>query len=116
MPNYSPAQVDRAYELVSDGGIQHDGDDRFTAVSSDGTTRYVVDLADETCTCPAGQVARPCYHALAADMVAADLLVNEPDEDTATDRLYELIDSLGDEPDYELDADYSLDRWDDLYV
>jgi hypothetical protein len=42
---------------------RHDDTGAIHALSSNGHTRYVVTLGDQpTCTCPAGQNGRRCYH------------------------------------------------------
>jgi len=60
-------QLAKAAELIDDGGIvpvSRPG--VYAASSSDGTTIYVVNLNDQSCTCPAGQHGRYCYHLTAA--------------------------------------------------
>jgi uncharacterized Zn finger protein len=63
-------QLAKAVELIDDGGIvpvSRPG--VYAATSSDGTTIYVVNLTDATCTCPAGQHGRYCYHMVAATIL-----------------------------------------------
>lgn len=62
---YKPAQVDKARELLTDGGlVPTSRPGLYTAVSSDGTTHYLTQA--DRCTCPAGQNGRNCYHRAAA--------------------------------------------------
>lgn len=68
-------QLAKAVELIEDGGIvpvSRPG--VFAAASSDGTTIYVVDVNAGTCTCPAGQHGRYCYHLAAAQILTAATL------------------------------------------
>jgi hypothetical protein len=65
-----PGQLAKAVELIDDGGIvpvSRPG--IYAATSSDGTTIYVTNLNDGTCTCPAGQHGRYCYHLAAASIL-----------------------------------------------
>jgi Family of unknown function (DUF6011)/SWIM zinc finger len=65
-----PEQLAKAVELIDDGGIvpvSRPG--VYAATSSDGTTIYVANLNDGTCTCKAGQHGRYCYHLLAASIL-----------------------------------------------
>lgn len=65
---YKPAQVDKARELLSDGGlVPTSRPNLYTAVSSDGTTRYLVQAG--SCTCKAGHLGRTCYHRAAAQIL-----------------------------------------------
>jgi hypothetical protein len=68
---FTAAQVDKARELISDGGMVPTGRPGiFRAVSSNGVDRYLVHSA--TCNCPAGLRARSaCYHVAAARILAA---------------------------------------------
>ncbi|HEY0637951.1 MAG TPA: DUF6011 domain-containing protein [Pseudonocardiaceae bacterium] len=69
---YKPVQVAKAVEVVELGGIvRADRPATYLAVSSDGTTVYRVDHAANTCTCPAGENGRACYHLAAASLLAA---------------------------------------------
>lgn len=61
--NYSPAQLDRAQEIIADNGILAATPDEFEAVASDGSAIYTT--TDRSCTCKAGEVGRKCYHQLA---------------------------------------------------
>lgn len=61
LDTYKPAQLDKAAELIRDGGLLPTAlVGRYTAVSSDGTVTYLVTV--DTCTCQAGQHGRRCYH------------------------------------------------------
>ena len=72
LPDIKADQRDRAVELIEAGGIVPSSRPGvFFAVSSDGSTTYVADLGEETCTCKAGQNGRACYHLAAARLVAA---------------------------------------------
>lgn len=63
--------VDKAAQLVAEGGITGDGDGGFLAVSTCGTTVYVVRPAEGSCSCPAGVHGVRCYHLAAAAIMAA---------------------------------------------
>lgn len=67
---YGPAQIVKAIELVELGAIVRDGAN-WTAVASNGIDHYTVAPYTQTCTCPAGQHGRRCYHLLAATALAA---------------------------------------------
>lgn len=69
--DFKPAQVERARELIEQGAILPTSrPGLFTAVSSDGTTTYLVHRA--SCTCPAGQRGRhACYHRAAVAILTA---------------------------------------------
>jgi len=67
---FAQAQVDKARELIADGGIiamRHHG--VFQAMSSNGEDQYMVHSA--VCNCPAGLRGRQCYHLAAARILAA---------------------------------------------
>lgn len=66
----SPAAVDRALQLITDGGIVPTRGPAlaWTTVSSDGTTRYRTSAT--ACTCAAGVHGRDCYHRLAVRLLA----------------------------------------------
>lgn len=68
---WKPAQIDKARELIEQGGIIPSSRrvGIYTAVSSDGTTTYLVHSA--TCSCPAGQRGRKCYHTAAVALLEA---------------------------------------------
>lgn len=65
--SFTARQIEAATDLISDGGlVVGPADWTCLAVSSDGSSTYVVDTAAATCTCKAGQHGRPCYHLAAA--------------------------------------------------
>jgi len=67
---FAQAQVEKARELISDGGIvatKRPG--VFRAVSSNGTDQYLVHSA--VCSCPAGLRSVRCYHRAAASILLA---------------------------------------------
>jgi Family of unknown function (DUF6011) len=67
---FAAAQVEKARELISDGGIvaiSRPG--VFRASSSNGTDQYLVHSA--ACNCPAGLHGRQCYHLAAARILVA---------------------------------------------
>ncbi len=68
---FAQAQVDKARELISDGGIVATGRPGvFRAVSSKGTDSYLTHSA--ACNCPGGLRGRNgCYHSLAARILVA---------------------------------------------
>lgn len=68
---FKPAQVDKARELVEQGGILRTSrPGLYTAVSSDGTVTYLVHASG--CTCPAGQRGKhQCYHRASAAILNA---------------------------------------------
>lgn len=68
--DFKPFQVERARELIEQAAIlptKRPG--IYTAVSSDGSTTYLV--AAQGCTCPAGQKLRACYHRAAVRILTA---------------------------------------------
>lgn len=68
---WSEAQVEKARELIADGGIvRTNRDGIFRAVSSDGTQNYLVAVTGN-CNCRAGLLARRCYHTAAAVILSA---------------------------------------------
>jgi hypothetical protein len=71
LDQYKPAQVDRARELIEQGGILATSRPGiYTAVSSDGTVTYLV--AEEACSCPAGLRGKHvCYHRAAVALLNA---------------------------------------------
>ncbi|MGW4525170.1 DUF6011 domain-containing protein [Amycolatopsis sp. NPDC004378] len=71
LANYSPVQVEKVRELLADGGIARVDRHTFEVVASNGTDRYAVDTTHASCTCPAGQNGRQCYHLAAATLAAA---------------------------------------------
>lgn len=69
---YKPFQVAKARELIEQGGILPTSRPAlYVAISSDGTSQYVVDQAEHSCTCKAAIRALHCYHLAAADLVEA---------------------------------------------
>jgi hypothetical protein len=67
---FKPAQIEKARELIEQGGIVPlRGHRVFQVVASDGTSRYLT--ARESCNCPAGIKGRRCYHVAAAILTAA---------------------------------------------
>lgn len=70
---HKPAQVEKARELIADGGLvlRRLGRNRvFEVVASNGTDRYLT--AAQACTCKAGLAGRfVCYHRIAAQLVTA---------------------------------------------
>jgi len=69
---YSVRQVDDALELIAEGAIVPlRRPTWFFAISSDGTDKYFTNLDNGTCTCPAGENGRTCYHTAAARLLAA---------------------------------------------
>lgn len=68
--DFKPFQVEKACEAIEQNAIlptKRPG--IYTAVSSDGSTTYLV--AAEGCTCPAGQKQRACYHRAAVVILTA---------------------------------------------
>jgi hypothetical protein len=68
---FAQAQIDKARELIADGGLVPTGRKGvFRAVSSKGDgTAYLVHAA--VCACPAGVRGRACYHLAAARILTA---------------------------------------------
>lgn len=68
---FKPAQVERARELIAQGGIiPVRGRRIFLAVSNEGDRTYLT--APEACCCKAGLKGRyPCFHRIAAVILAA---------------------------------------------
>jgi excisionase family DNA binding protein len=71
LSNYKPQAIEKARELIEDGGIRPTSRPGFyKAVSSDGIVTYLVHRAG--CTCPAGQRGKyACYHRIAAEILTA---------------------------------------------
>ncbi|MFF3665409.1 helix-turn-helix domain-containing protein [Microtetraspora malaysiensis] len=69
--DYKQHQINKARELIEDGGIvPFRGRRIFRAVSSDGTRTYLT--APQACTCAAGLKGRhACLHRIAAIILAA---------------------------------------------
>jgi hypothetical protein len=67
---FASAQVDKARELISDGGlIPTSRPGVFRAVSSRGDGTYLTHSA--ACNCPGGLRGRLCYHLAAARIIMA---------------------------------------------
>lgn len=66
---YKAEQVDKARELISDGGLIPFRGPVFLAVSSRGDTTYTA--ASDACTCPAGMRGVRCYHTAAVRIAVA---------------------------------------------
>ncbi|RSN26514.1 hypothetical protein DMC63_01375 [Streptomyces sp. WAC 05977] len=70
---HKPAQLEKAIELIADGGLvlRRSGRNRvFEVVASNGVDRYLT--AAQACTCKAGLTGRfVCYHRIAAQLVTA---------------------------------------------
>jgi hypothetical protein len=64
----STTQVDKAVELIEDGGLVHLRRGVYQTVSTDGQEIYLT--AANTCTCLAGLRGRTCYHQQAVRIVA----------------------------------------------
>jgi excisionase family DNA binding protein len=71
LDDYKPAQLDKAREAIEQRAILPTSrPGMYTAVSSDGTTTYLVHEA--ACTCPAGQRGKyRCYHRAAVAILSA---------------------------------------------
>jgi len=68
--DFTTAQIDKARELISDGGlVPTNRAGIFRAVSSRGDESYLVAAEAGICACPAGLHERRCYHVLAARLV-----------------------------------------------
>lgn len=71
--SHKPAQVEKAVELIADGGLVllRRGRNRvFEVVASNGVDRYLT--AAQACTCKAGlRGVSTCYHRIAAQLVTA---------------------------------------------
>lgn len=65
-----PAQVAKATQLIEDGGLERTSPTTWLAVSSDGSTRYEINTVTASCSCPAAQHGRRCYHAVAVELVS----------------------------------------------
>jgi hypothetical protein len=68
--DFTQAQVDKARELISDGGLvptKRAG--VYQSVSSDGVTVYLTHFAG--CTCRAGLRSVRCYHVAGARILSA---------------------------------------------
>lgn len=71
LDGFKPQQVDKARELIEQGAILPTSrQGLYTAVSSDGTTTYLVHASG--CTCPAGQRGKYlCYHRTSVAILSA---------------------------------------------
>jgi hypothetical protein len=67
--DFTTAQVEKAREMLADGGLVPMRSGIWQATSSDGASTYLV--AWQTCNCPAGLHGRRCYHVAAARMASA---------------------------------------------
>lgn len=69
--DFKPAAIEKALQLIEDGGIVPlRGRRVFQVVSSDGASRYLT--APQACNCPAGLRGQSvCYHRVAATALAA---------------------------------------------
>ena len=66
---FTAPQYRRAIELVQARLIRHVAGNEYrvtTGPAPGALTRYLVDAYRCTCTCPAGEHGRPCYHLAAA--------------------------------------------------
>jgi hypothetical protein len=64
------AAAAKAEQLIEDGAIvptQHAG--QYVATSTDGTTVYLVDAIERSCTCKGHQRVGRCYHLVAAEIL-----------------------------------------------
>lgn len=68
---FAAAQVEKARELIADGGLIPVRTGVFRAVSSKGDATYLTH--PQTCSCAAAKRGRatPCYHSLAARLIVA---------------------------------------------
>lgn len=72
LDQYKDFQVAKAVELIEQGGILPTSRPAlYVAVSSDGSSQYVVDQAEHSCTCKAAIRGLNCYHLCAADIIQA---------------------------------------------
>jgi hypothetical protein len=70
LEGFTPAQRDKAAELIADGGlVPTSRPGVYRASGSKGDVTYLVHSA--VCSCPAALHGRDCYHLLAARIVAA---------------------------------------------
>lgn len=68
--DFTAVQVEKARELIADGGMVPTGFARvWRTVSGDGTAYYL--SAPETCNCRGSLYGRHCYHSAAATILAA---------------------------------------------
>jgi hypothetical protein len=73
LASFTAAQVEKARELISDGGlVPTSRPGVFRAVSSDGTTSYLTH--SQACNCPRFlRAGKPCYHSAGVRMVMASV-------------------------------------------
>lgn len=70
--DFKPVQVEKAMELITDGGLVPSIRPRlFFAVSSRGDESYLINTIDNSCDCKAGARGVRCYHLAAAQILAA---------------------------------------------
>lgn len=70
LDDYKPHQIDNARQAIEQGAILPTSrPGMWTAVSSDGTTTYLV--AEAGCSCRAGQLGRQCWHRAAVAILTA---------------------------------------------
>ena len=70
LEGFTPAQRDKAAELIADGGlVPTSRPGVYRASGSKGDVTYLVHSA--ICSCPAALYGRDCYHRLAVRIVAA---------------------------------------------
>lgn len=68
--DFTAAQVEKARELIADGGLVRTGRAGvWRSVGSDGTSVYLTHV--QACNCAAGLHGRRCYHVAAARVIAA---------------------------------------------
>lgn len=66
------AAAAKAEQLIEDGAIVPTRiTGQYVATSSDGTTVYLVDAVERSCTCKGHQRVGRCYHLVAADILSA---------------------------------------------
>jgi hypothetical protein len=69
---FTAVQVDKARELIEQQAIiPSSRPGLFAAVSSEGTTVYLVDARERSCTCKAAANGRQCYHVASALILEA---------------------------------------------
>lgn len=62
--------LDKAEQLIEDGAIVRTRfEGQYLANGSDGVSTYLVDTAERSCTCKAGQHLGRCNHLVAADIL-----------------------------------------------
>ena len=70
LARFTAEQVEKARQLIEDGGLIAAAAGMFSAVSSRGDATYTVSAAGP-CDCKAGQNGRQCYHLAAACIMGA---------------------------------------------